>query len=58
MSPAGLRPENDYAGEHQQQFETTEPFSREKGCYIRTITAIVQLKNKNSGLEGLFAKTN
>jgi hypothetical protein len=37
MSPAGLEPENDCAGETQQQ----------RGCYIRAITASVQLENKN-----------
>jgi hypothetical protein len=40
MSPAGLGPENDCAGEEQQ-----------RGCYIRTTTANVQLKNKIIGRE-------
>jgi hypothetical protein len=49
MSPAGLGPENDCAGEGQQKLQTTDPSSRQKGCCIRTITASVQLENKNSG---------
>jgi hypothetical protein len=40
-SPTGLGLENDCAGEAQQNFQ--------KGCYMRTITASVQLENKNSG---------
>jgi hypothetical protein len=51
MSPAGLGPENDCAGEDQQQLLTTDPSSRQKGCYIRTITASVQLENKITGRE-------
>jgi hypothetical protein len=50
MSPAGLESENDCAGEDQQQLYTTDPSSRQRGCYIRTITTSVQLENKNSGL--------
>jgi hypothetical protein len=36
------------------------PSSRQRGCYIRTINAGVQLKKINLvvGLEGLDAKTN
>jgi hypothetical protein len=49
MSPVGLGPENDCAGEDQQQLQTTEPSSRQRGCYIRTITASVQLENKIIG---------
>jgi hypothetical protein len=58
--PAGVGPENDYAGENQQQLNTTNPSSRQKGCYIRIITSIVQLENKIAGreLKGLVAKTN
>jgi hypothetical protein len=51
MSPAGIGLENDCAGEDQQQLQTTDPPSRQRGCYIRTITAIVQLENKNNGRE-------
>jgi hypothetical protein len=43
MSPNGLGPENDCAGEDQQQLYTT------RGCYIRTVTASVQLENKFTG---------
>jgi hypothetical protein len=43
MNLAGLRPENDCAVE--------DPSSRQRGCYIRTITANVQLENKITGRE-------
>jgi hypothetical protein len=43
MNPAGLGPENDCAGEGQQQLETTDPSSRERACYIRTMQTSVQL---------------
>jgi hypothetical protein len=46
VSPVGLGPENDCADEAQQQLETTDPFSRQRGCYIRTMTSSVQLKKK------------
>jgi hypothetical protein len=39
-----LRPENDCAGEAQQQSYTTDPFFSQRGCYIRAMTASVQLK--------------
>jgi hypothetical protein len=58
ISPAGPGPENDYAVEDQQQLQTTDPSSRQRGCYIRTITASDQLKNKITGRESLVAKTN
>jgi hypothetical protein len=48
-SPTGLEPENDRSGEDQQQLQTTDPSSRQRGCYIRTIPESVQLENKNSG---------
>jgi hypothetical protein len=51
MSSAGLGPENDCAGEGQQQLQTTEPSSRQRGCCIRTTTASVQLENKITGRE-------
>jgi hypothetical protein len=51
MSPPGLRPENDCAGEDQQLLSTTDPSSRQRECYIRTITASVQLENKITGRE-------
>jgi hypothetical protein len=44
MSPAGLGPENDGAGEAHKQLYTTDPSSRRKGCYIRTMTKSVQSK--------------
>jgi hypothetical protein len=43
-SLAGLGLENDCAGGNQEQLQTIDPSSRERGCYIRTITASVQLK--------------
>jgi hypothetical protein len=49
MSPAGLGPENDCAGEDQKQLQMADPSSRHRGCYIRTITASVQLENKITG---------
>jgi hypothetical protein len=51
MIPAGLEPENDSAGEDQQQLYMTDPSSRQRGCYIRAITARVQLKIKIIGRE-------
>jgi hypothetical protein len=44
---------------HYSQFMKF-PSSRQRGCYIRTITAGVQLKkiNLGVGLKGLDAKTN
>jgi hypothetical protein len=51
MSPAGLGPENNCAGENKQQLQMSDPSSRQRGCYVRTITASVRLKNKNSGRE-------
>jgi hypothetical protein len=49
MSPMGLGPENNCTGEDQQQLCMTDPSSRQRGCYIRTITASVQLENKITG---------
>jgi hypothetical protein len=49
MNPAGVIPENDYAGEGQQQLQTTGRSYREKGCYMRTIAASVQLENQITG---------
>jgi hypothetical protein len=51
MSPVGLM--NDCYGEAQQQL-------CQRGCYIRTISASVQLENKITvmNLKGLVAKTN
>jgi hypothetical protein len=51
MSPVGLRPENDCAGEDQQRLQTIDPSSRQRGCYIRTISTSAQLENKNCGRE-------
>jgi hypothetical protein len=58
--PAGLGPENDYAGDGQQQLYTTDPSSVQKGCYIKTMNASIQLKRKLLvvSLKGLVAKTN
>jgi hypothetical protein len=56
---AGVGLENDCAGEGQQELYTTDPSCRQRGCYIGTRTASVQLeKNKLLvvSLKGLFAK--
>jgi hypothetical protein len=47
--------------ERPSMFIRDKPSSRQRGCYIRTITAKVQLKEKKSlvvGLKGLDVKTN
>jgi hypothetical protein len=51
---------NSCAGEDQQQLETTDPSSRQRGCYIRNITSSVQLETKLLvvSLKGLVVKTN
>jgi hypothetical protein len=51
MSPAGLGPEIDCADEDQQQLYATDLSSRQRGCYVRTITASVQLENNITGPE-------
>jgi hypothetical protein len=51
MSPAELRPENDCTGKDQQQLQMTDPSPRQRGYYIRTITASVKLENKSTGRE-------
>jgi hypothetical protein len=51
MSFSGLRPENDCTDEDQQQLQTTDPSSRQRGCYIRTITSSFQLENEITGRE-------
>jgi hypothetical protein len=51
MSPAGLGPENDCTDEDQQPLQTTDPSSGQRGSYIRTVTASVQLENKITGRE-------
>jgi hypothetical protein len=50
-SPTGLRPENECTGEVQHQLQMTDPSSRQRGCYIRTMTANVHLRKKHSGRE-------
>jgi hypothetical protein len=59
-SPTGVGPENERAGEGEQQLQMTDPSSRQRGCYLRTVTADGQLgKNILSvSLKGLGAKTN
>jgi hypothetical protein len=47
MSPAGLGPENECAGKDQQKLQMTDPSSRQRGSYIRTMTSSVQLKKTN-----------
>jgi hypothetical protein len=51
MSPAGPGPENDCAGEDQQQLQTIDPSSRQRECYVKTMRASVQLENKITGRE-------
>jgi hypothetical protein len=51
MSPAGLGPKNDCTGEDQLHLQTTNPSSRQREYYTRTITATVKLENKITGLE-------
>jgi hypothetical protein len=48
-SSKGLGPEKEYAGEGQPHKQQTDPSSRQRGGYIRTMTAGVQLRKKNSG---------
>jgi hypothetical protein len=60
MSPAGLGPENGCASEGQQQLWASDPSSRQRWCYIRTMKTNVQL-NKTLlivSLTELAAKTN
>jgi hypothetical protein len=60
VSPTGLGCENECAGEGQQQLQMTDPFSCQRGCYTRTMTAGVQLRKNilSVSLKGLGAKTN
>jgi hypothetical protein len=59
VSPAGLGPENDCAGEGQQQLQTTDPSSPLRGCYTRNMTVSVQLKKMLVvSLKRLIAKKN
>jgi hypothetical protein len=44
MGSAGLGLENYCAGEAQQQLKTTDASSRQRGSYIRTMIAGVQLQ--------------
>jgi hypothetical protein len=46
-SPTGLGPENDCAGENQQQLETTDPSSRQRE---HRTTANPQLSDSNKNL--------
>jgi hypothetical protein len=50
MCSAGLGPENDFAGEDQQQLQPTDVSSCQRGCYIRTMPA-KYLVEKNTGRE-------
>jgi hypothetical protein len=60
MSPAELGPENECASEGQQQLQMTNPSSRQRGCYIRTMAAGVQSKKKilAMSLKGLDIEKN
>jgi hypothetical protein len=55
-SPTGLGPENECTGEVQQQLKMADPSSRQRGCYIRAMTAGVQLRKQNSGRESRGAR--
>jgi hypothetical protein len=46
MSPAGFGTKSDCVGEDQQQLQTTDPSICQSGCYIRAVTACVQLESK------------
>jgi hypothetical protein len=56
----GLGSENEYAGGGQQQLQMTDPSSRQRGFYIRTMTTGVQLRKKilAVSLKGLGVKMN
>jgi hypothetical protein len=58
-SPTGLEPDNECAGE-PAEIVNEDPSSRQRGCYIRTMTAGVQLRKKNLAviLKGVGAKMN
>jgi hypothetical protein len=49
-SPTAVGPENDCPGEGQQPLQTTDPSSRQRGYYLRTMKANIQLE-KIAGLE-------
>jgi hypothetical protein len=54
-SPKGLGHENESAGKDQQQLKMTDPSASQRGYYLRTMTAGVQLRKK-SGLESKKAR--
>jgi hypothetical protein len=43
VNAAGLGPENDFVGEGQQQLQTTNLSSGQRGYYIMTMTVSVQV---------------
>jgi hypothetical protein len=47
MTPAGLGPENDFAGEDHQQLQIYRP-SRHRGCYIRTTIGSIIIVGRES----------
>jgi hypothetical protein len=51
-SSKGFGPEKDYAGDDQQHIQKTDPSSRQRGCYIRNISARVQLKKSRRDSQG------
>jgi hypothetical protein len=51
MSPAGLGPKYDCAGESQKQLRTTDPSFHQRGYHIMTMTARVQLEKNVADLE-------
>jgi hypothetical protein len=55
LSPAGLRPERDCAGEDRQQEQITEPSSRQRGRYKITNPQLskVNLKEQEKLVAGL-----
>jgi ribosomal protein S19E (S16A) len=56
VSPTGLGSENECPGEGQQQLQMTDPSSCHRKCYIRTMTAGVQLRKIYSGRESQGAR--
>jgi hypothetical protein len=44
VSPVGVGPKNDYAGEGQQQFQMTDLSSRQRGCSTSTNPQLTVIK--------------
>jgi hypothetical protein len=56
VRPTGLGPENECAGEGQQQLQITDTSSRQRRFYTRTMTAGVQLRKQISDRESQGAR--